>query len=239
MPRPKFLWAYALVLHLALLLLVLRIAQPSLAIWGPVSSVSQAEIHYVNMVQYHERGDAALPPGRVLFLGDSITQGLPVAAATSRGVNYGIGSDDTVGLLARLEKYESINSAAAVVIAMGSNDMNRVTDAELSTNYEAVLDAIPSDVPVICSAILPIDEPVRSNWLDRSNKRIIKLNTDIESLCTNRGYLFVDPTAAMSNDDGNLKSEFHVGDGLHLNADGNAQWIVDLKAALQQLGIDD
>ncbi len=239
MPRPKFLLAYALVLHLVLLLLVLRIAQPQLGIWGPAGSLSQAEIHYRNMVDYHQRSDAALPPGRVLFLGDSLTQGLPVTAVTEHGVNYGIGSDDSVGLLRRLDNYDSLNSARGAVVAMGSNDLNRADNDEFLDNYRAVLNALPEDVPVLCSAILPIDEPVRSNWLRRSNERIQRVNELLRTTCEQRGHVFVDATSTLADDAGNLDAAYHIGDGLHLNATGNALWIAELQTALRELGIAD
>lgn len=239
MPRRSLLWTYAIVLHLVLLLMVLRIVQPQLGLWGPSGSPSAAETHYSNMVKYHDRGDAALAPGRVVFLGDSLTQGLPVSEVTQRGINYGIGSDDSTGLLARLDRYASIDSAAAVVVAMGSNDINRADNGTFLVNYEAVLDAIPNGVPVICSAILPIDEPARENWLDRSNSRILTVNTELRETCEQRGLLFSDATDTMIDEAGNLDPSFHVGDGLHLNAAGNQRWIAELRAALAQIGISD
>ncbi len=237
MPRRSLIWAYVVVIHVVLLLLVLRILVPDLALWGPASQPSAAEVHYANMVEFHSSGDAALEPGRVLFLGDSITQGLPVSIVTDVGVNYGIGSDDAVGLLRRLDRYGSINQAAAVVVAMGSNDINRADDDEFLDNYRAVLDAFPADLPVLCSAILPIDEPVRSNWLRRSNERIGSVNADLRAECEGRGHGFVDATAALADDLGNLDSSLHDGDGLHLNPQGNVVWADQLKAGLSELGI--
>lgn len=239
MSRRSLVWTYVIVVHLVVLLLMLRIVQPQLGIWGPAGSPSAAEVHYTNMVDYHGRGDLALPPGRVVFLGDSLIQGLPVSSVTELGINYGIGSDDSIGLLERLDVYPSIESAAAVVVAMGSNDINHYDDLTFLANYEAVLDALPADVPVVCSAILPINEVAKENWLDLSNARIVSVNGELREMCEERGSLFSDATEVVLDDDGNLDSAFHVGDGLHLNAEGNERWITVLQSALLQIGISD
>jgi len=81
--------------------------------------------HFHRMLHYHKRMDGNVPEGSVIFIGDSITQGLCVSAIASPAVNYGIGSDTTVGILQRLPYYNSIKRASAVVLAIGINDIRR------------------------------------------------------------------------------------------------------------------
>ena len=58
--------------------------------------------------------DGLIPEGATIFIGDSITQGLATSAVSNQSVNYGIGSDTTLGVLKRLPYYNSMNSAKAV-----------------------------------------------------------------------------------------------------------------------------
>ena len=60
--------------------------------------------HSERMLSCHQWMDLIVPAGSVVFIGDSITQGLPVSAIVANGINYGIGGDTTVGVLRRLSQ---------------------------------------------------------------------------------------------------------------------------------------
>jgi len=107
--------------------------------------------HFKRMAKYHERIDSNVPSGSAIFIGDSITQGLCVSAVFTPSVNYGIGSDTTLGVLKRLPKYESLNRASMVILEVGINDLKRRKDEEILSNYSSILKLIPSHMPVIIS----------------------------------------------------------------------------------------
>ena len=80
---------------------------------------------YDLMVRMHKNWDQQLPAGATYFLGDSHVQRLFVGDIVDGGgvnVNYGIGSDTTWGLQARLNEYCSITNGNAFVIEIGCND---------------------------------------------------------------------------------------------------------------------
>lgn len=188
--------------------------------------------HYKRMMVYHQYMDGNVPDGAVLFIGDSITQGLCVTAVTDRSVNYGIGSDTTVGVLQRLPKYASMNRAAAVVIAIGVNDLKRRDNAEILGNYKKILDAVPAGTPLIFSAVLPLDDRTKEEGEQR-NARIRELNKGLADLCAaNPKCSFVESTPSLADETGNLRPSLHVGDGVHLNTAGYALWIKNLKEHL-------
>ena len=118
--------------------------------------------YYNEITAYHERMDGSVPRGATIFIGDSITQSLATSAVSELSVNYGIGSDTTLGVLNRLPIYESIHSIKAVVIAIGVNDLARRNNDSIIHNYEEILDYIPKNTKILVSAILPIDERVQS-----------------------------------------------------------------------------
>lgn len=191
--------------------------------------------HFHRMLRYHLRMDGNVPDGAVVFIGDSLTQGLCTDAVACPSVNYGIGSDTTVGVLMRLPHYRSLLRASALVLEIGPNDMNRRDNGQIIENYRRILEAVPPSVPVVCSAILPVNE--RLTWLREEgvNARIRGFNALLKALCSeNPRWVFVDPTSRLVDAEGNLSARLQVGDGVHLNSDGNRIWIEELRTAVQE-----
>ncbi len=199
-----------------------------------INRMRQTEVtgHYSHMVRLHARMDDNVPDGAVIFIGDSITQGLCVSAVVPLSVNYGISSDTTAGLLKRLPTYRSMKRAGAIVVAVGINDMADRTNEEILRNYLSIAEQMPKNVPVIFSGVLPVDEKTH-NWFQGWNQRIQALNADLKSFIgRSKNLFFVDAGYLLADAEGNLAHEYHVGDGLHLNSKGNAIWIRELKKTI-------
>ena len=189
--------------------------------------------HFRRMVAYHERSVEIVPKEAVVFIGDSIMQGLCVAAVSPKAVNYGIGGDTTAGVLHRLETYRpALDRASAVVIAIGVNDLLVRRNQDILSSHARILGSLPG-VPVVISSVLPVDESMsrdRLGW----NKRIVDLNHSLKRLAlTDVRFEFVDNQSTFDRDsDGTLDAQCHIGDGLHLNSFGNGMWASNLRAAL-------
>lgn len=197
------------------------------------SNVEQEEItpFYYAMVDFHKRVDKNIPDNSVIFLGDSLIQGLAVSSIASPAINFGIGADTTKGLIQRIPYYSAISRSQKVVIAIGINDLNRRDNKEIISNYKKIVSLIPSNIPILFSAVLPIDEVILN--ASSFNERIRNLNKDLEELCTSsRRLYFLDTTNQLIDPDGGLAGKFHIGDGIHLNSFGNAVWITRLKEGL-------
>ena len=198
-----------------------------------VSNVEQEEItpFYYAMVDFHKRVDKNIPDNSVIFLGDSLIQGLAVSSVASPAINFGIGADTTEGLIQRILYYSAISRSQAVVVAIGINDLNRRNNKEIMSNYAKIISLIPSNIPILFSAVLPIDEGILNT--SPFNERIRNLNSELEELCGNSQRLyFLDITNQLKDPDGGLSGKFHIADGLHLNGLGNAIWITRLKEGL-------
>ncbi|MDY0363066.1 MAG: GDSL-type esterase/lipase family protein [Desulforegulaceae bacterium] len=196
-----------------------------------VSTTPELSSYYDRITTYHFRMDGNVPDGATLFIGDSITQGLATSAIANPSVNYGIGSDTTLGVLNRIRKYDSLNRADAVVLAIGLNDLSRRSDEKIVTNYKKILDSISEEIPVVVSAILPVDERVQR--VNSENKRISKVNKLLRDLSLKYDNVtFSDAGVSLRDSDNNLKSDFHVGDGVHLSSAGYQVWIRELRRAL-------
>ncbi|MCF6325012.1 MAG: GDSL-type esterase/lipase family protein [Gammaproteobacteria bacterium] len=184
--------------------------------------------HYREMLAFQKRIDKNIPGKSLIFIGDSLTQGLAVIAVSPQSINYGIGQDTTVGVLKRIPFYRSILKSKAVIIAIGINDLKRRSNDEIVKNYLDIVGLIPKNIPVLLSAVLAVDEVAsgRAGF----NERIKKLNGSLEDICKNSHRLhFLNISKLVVNSDGNLSTDYHLGDGVHLNGLGNKIWIAELK----------
>ena len=234
--KNKIIIIYVLGIHLFLTVVLLKSdfidrIKHRFGIYVPKKSIKVSN-HFHQMLQFHKRMDGNVPEKAVIFIGDSITQGLCVSAIACPAVNYGIGGDTTIGVLKRLNCYNSIKRASAIVVAIGINDMKYLSNNEIIKNYQTIIDRLPSNIPVIISAILPIDEEIRSdciNW----NKRIKALNMQLKKLASiKKNIFFVNIGPHLVDNAGNLDDIYHDGDGIHLNSKGNAILIKALKYAI-------
>ena len=193
---------------------------------------SELSFRFYEKLAYHKDTSGTVPKGAVLFIGDSITHQLFVEDVTENAINYGIGGDTTVGVLARLGAYNKpVTEASAVVLAIGVNDMNRRSVGETVANYSLILDQIPS-TPVLVSSILPVDET--GGRFSGYNKRILLLNNSLVELAAQRNNVtFIDNQTLFDQDaDGQLDSDLHRGDGIHLSPAGLKVWASSLRSAL-------
>ena len=190
--------------------------------------------YYNRIVRYHARSVDAVPDGAVILIGDSITQGLAVAAVHPLSVNYGIGSDTTRGVLQRLPTYmPALKRAKCIVLAIGINDGRYRSAEEAINNYAQILDALPQNRPVVVSAILPVDNAARGELAERKDW-IDDFNSGLKHLADQRDLVtFVDSSKELDTDrDGRLDASLHDGDGVHLNSAGNIVWSSRLRDAI-------
>ncbi len=186
----------------------------------------------LDMLALHRRVDAALPAGRVLFFGDSIVQGLAVAAVHPQGENFGIGGETTGGLLERLPAYSSIGAARAIVVLSGTNDLMRHDPSTPIANLQRLIETLPGKAPVVLATLLPVDERADVRLAGR-NAAIARVNAAIRALCAARARVTcADVGATMAAPGGGLAAALHEGDGVHPSPAGYAAFIRVLRDAL-------
>lgn len=191
--------------------------------------------YYEDLVGFHSYKDGNLLDGVTIFVGDSITQGLAVSAVASPSVNYGIGADTTLGVLKRLPKYKSLYRAKLIVLAIGINDLKYWPKEETLKNFKLIIDQLPTQVPVLISAILPIDENSKNEGVVGSNAQIIDLNAHLKNISQSSDRLFYsDVGAALIDASGNLSGDYHI-DGIHLNKAGYNIWIQELRKSITHI----
>jgi lysophospholipase L1-like esterase len=224
---------YLICLHVVLGIIVLKTDLLHMISYkfGFGSTPLELSDFYNKLVTHQLRLDKNVPKKSIIYFGDSLIQELCVNAISTNGINYGIGGDTTYGLLRRIQKYQSIADARAIIIAIGMNDIQYRLEKDIVNNYKKILSYLPDNIPIIINAILPVDEPTSKK---RINAVIRGINAELRKLSATslQKIYFVDSTTKLADSNGNLSFYVHAGDGVHLNECGNRIWIQDLKQIL-------
>jgi lysophospholipase L1-like esterase len=181
----------------------------------------------VEMQAHLKRVDKNTTSGSVIFLGDSITQGMSVSDISNKSVNFGLGGDTSQNLLSRITTMKSIKNAEKIIIEIGINDIQQGLKNTVK-NVDSILNLIDADVPVFLLAILPVDE----SKTKKINKIITITNTKYKKICVQKeNCTFIENYQRLMNSEQQLNSQYHSGDGVHLNESGYST----LKSILSQV----
>lgn len=208
-----------------------------LAGWTPAriaTTVERRSEHYAKRVTLFVTQMPTVKPGNTLFLGDSITEGFPLAEAFPKMnvVNHGIGGDKIEGVHERLGLVAAAKPAR-IIMKIGTNDTSWVKTAEtaqLSAEYGRLLDAIKTEVPGAQLTVLSILPIGAEEKYTPGAMRLAELNAEIKRLCAERGVTFVDIFPAFADENGRLRRQFTT-DGVHLTPLGYWQWVQQLHKA--------
>jgi len=177
-------------------------------------------------------------PGRVVFLGDSITDGWKLAQYFPGRpyVNRGISGQTTPQMLVRMFPDVIALKPAALMVFAGTNDIAGNTGpstlAMVEDNLQAITElAQAHGIKVVLCSLTPVSDYTRKQTLQRPPSDILKLNAWIREYAARANAVFADYFAAMVDETGMLKEGFS-GDGLHPNDKGYALLVPVAEAAL-------
>jgi lysophospholipase L1-like esterase len=175
----------------------------------------------------------------VVFLGDSITQGwgddLGGAFPGLKVANRGISGDTTRGILVRMKEDVLALRPAAVVLLIGTNDLEEGADpAVIAANVRLILQRLREQdpfVPVVLCQVFPASATVR-----RPADKIREINRLYAELKKgDRNTFLLETWPLFADAQGDAKaSEFP--DRLHPNAVGYAKWAAAIRPVLGTLG---
>lgn len=166
---------------------------------------------------------------RVVFMGDSITEGWKAADPSFFGesghVNRGISGQTTSQMLVRFRQDVIDLRPRAVVILAGTNDIagntGPVTEDVIAGHIASMADlALAHGIRVVLVSVLPAD---RYDWAPavKPAERIVALNLKLQTWAQSRGVLWVDLHTPMSNSKLGL-SQPYANDGVHPTVAGYA-----------------
>lgn len=198
-------YAYLIALHVALLYAAVKSSRfvkawHRLGLDHPYYTSRIARAQHVL-----RRMDATVPSGAVVLLGDSLMAHLAPTAVAPLAVNFAVPGQRSDHLLSQLPAYTCLNRARAVAVMIGTNDIVTKRQQGLKDRYEAILAAIPRDVPVVMASI----PPLRGRQAEVAEAaRAARAVCDADNRC-----LFVDAHAALSG------PNMLMPDGVHLSDD--------------------
>src|SRR6185295_5375297 len=166
---------------------------------------------------------------RVVFLGDSITDGwrLNEYFGDRDFINRGISGQITGEMLGRM-KEDVINlKPRAILVLAGTNDFARgIAIRTIEDNLSMIADlAVYNNIQPMFASVLPVSDyhrdvnPTYAQSIRRSPRLIRELNDWIQSMCVQRHFTYVDYFSAIVDQAGSMPADM-ADDGLHPNAKG-------------------
>ena len=185
------------------------------------------------LARYREANAALARPvageNRVVFIGDSITDGWKLADyfPGKPYINRGIDGQSTPEMLVRFRQDVIDLQPRVLVVLAGTNDLAGVTgrtrNEDIEANYASMAElAEAHHIRVVFSSLLPVNnytEDAKESFALRPRERILALNTWLKDYCAKKGLVYLDYFSALVDDKGMLKRDL-TGDGLHPNDAG-------------------
>ena len=175
-------------------------------------------------------------PGRIVFLGNSITEGGDWKKLTgdTTVINRGIGGDITFGLLKRLDEVLTLKPSK-IFLLIGINDIGKdIPPAVIAENIKKIIRRIQTESPatkIILQNLLPVNPTIERfpQHYDKQQK-IVETNKLLFPVAKETNVLLVDLNKLFRDKKGNLQGKY-TNDGLHLNPGGEGYtiWVNHLK----------
>ncbi|MCA9136720.1 MAG: DUF1080 domain-containing protein [Planctomycetales bacterium] len=178
--------------------------------------------------------------GAVVFLGDSITQGwkddFSGAFEGMRKANRGISGDTTRGVLYRLDEDVISLNPSAVVMLMGTNDLEeKASPQTIADNVKLILEKLKehrADMPIVLCEVFP-----SSASKARSADQIKEINRLYRAIAKGDPQItVVDTWTLFADENGDAKKE-EFPDLLHPNPIGYQKWEAALRPVFATLGL--
>lgn len=184
-------------------------------------------------------GQVQKDQGAIVFLGDSITQGWGDVGSSFSGLkvaNRGISGDTTRGVLVRLEGDVLALHPRAVVLLIGTNDLEEKAEPEtIAGNLKLILEALRKQdaaMPVILCSVFPSAESKH-----RPAEKIKKINDLYRNVAQDEPQVtLLDTWSLFADEHGDAKSG-EMPDLLHPNTLGYGKWAAALRPIFETVGL--
>jgi acyl-CoA thioesterase-1 len=208
------------------------------------SQIQRLLLDWPNFARFREANAALAPPApaenRVVFMGDSITEGWGREGGFFPGkpyVNRGISGQTTPQMLVRFRADVVALKPKVVVILAGTNDIagntGPATPAMIEDNLASMAEiASANRIRVVLASILPaFDYPWRPGL--QPVPKILAVNAWLKEYASAKGHVYLDYFSAMADQKQGLRLEYGR-DGVHPNKAG-----YDVMAPLAEKAIAD
>ena len=177
----------------------------------------------------------------IVFFGDSITEFYDLQKFYEQMpvVNSGTSGFTTNDLLEIMEEDVYVFNPTKVVLLIGINDMNKTDDdVSIVENIRTITSSINEKRPkakIYVESIYPVDRERYPILIDNNvdNNRIRKVNGMIETLCNEKGYVFINMFDELNSPTEDKLIYEYSKDGLHLSDEGYKIVTKKLKSVLE------
>jgi lysophospholipase L1-like esterase len=184
---------------------------------------------WANIGRYRDANQSLMvvaAPKRVVFMGDSITEGWAPQPFIKDNANYigrGISGQTAPQMLVRFRSDVIALRPAIVHIMAGTNDVAQNTGPETPAEIEGYIRsmvelALANKIKVVLASIPPAKEFFWHRGLQPASQ-IRALNDWLRQYAASRGLAYVDYWSVLATTDGAMKPEYSP-DGVHPNAAG-------------------
>jgi len=186
--------------------------------------------HWHKRIAQFNNETGAMDTNKVVFLGNSITEGFDLEKffSESKPVNRGISGDYIDGLIERFDDSVLKLKPSKLFVMIGINDIGAGdSDSLVQANYQKLLRLMLQSLPntrIYLQSILP----TTAIWGNCPPDKIQRTNKFIQDFSTNFGFIWIDIFSKFATKDGYLRNDFTI-DGLHLSSKGYAYWSTILK----------
>lgn len=187
---------------------------------------------------------------RLVFLGDSITEGWRRAPASwaehyapLHALDLGISGDHVQNVAWRVEDGAMKGLSPRVLVLMiGTNNLPVSDPAQLAGAIRSLLDLLRCEQPqakILLLGILPrgggTDDPKEARNDARKQSDLRAVNEQLAKLADGERIAFLDMGPQFATPDGGLRPELALPDRLHLNVEGYRTWARTMQPALDAL----
>ena len=143
--------------------------------------ISAQSKHWQSRVNQFSHEIKSTPKGKIVFLGNSITEGFDLTAAfpKTRPINRGIISDHLDGVLDRLDSSVIVLQPSQLFILIGINDIGRGdTDSLINSRYRTLLSRLHLDIESTRTYLVSI-LPTSVKWSNCPKEKIEQITEQI------------------------------------------------------------
>lgn len=188
--------------------------------------------HYPRRIAQFEKEPVVT--GKIIFLGNSITEGGKWAELTGDPtvINRGISGDITFGVLKRMRDITR-RQPSKLFILIGINDIGKdIPDAVIADNYRKIIREVQTQSPatkIYVQSILPVnpDYPGFPQHYDKQ-AHVVHTNQLLRQVAKSMHCRFVNIAPLFMDSQKRMDKKYTI-DGLHLNTAGYQKWVTYLK----------
>ncbi|WP_372772087.1 GDSL-type esterase/lipase family protein [Mangrovibacterium sp.] len=236
--KKNLIITYGVALHILLIVILIKpdiVSRIYLKL--NLTTITKSHEYYMNNTwEFYKRRSNTIDSlsSQCIFFGNSIVSGLCVESQFS-GINFGIAGENISRAKSKISAISNLSNKT-IILAYGINDIPRNSE-DILNDYKDFISKLPASSRVFISSILPINESILNKRINqkKTNKQIIELNELLKEYAKSDSRIsYMNTAKYLYDEDGSLKDGLHMGDGIHLNKDGNHLWVKAIREELQR-----